>query len=278
MLLKSLYDFAHSRKLLDDLAFAPKAVRWVIQLDSNGNLIGAGPIDTSEDGRRGKEFSAPITSRPKVAGGIGEFLADGITALFGLDPDPEKDKDNERKRRERDANNVAKYEDFWRQIQKAADETKHDALSALVGFHEAVEHQPSFLRWGVSKEAQVNENPAWWLTTARGDEIKLKPDNFTFKVESLLLPEDDTLRSWWREVYAQEVGGRDQEARHGLCLITGRDDVPIAATHVPKIKGVKGAQPTGALLCPSINPPSHPTALIKATTPPLLVKPPLRIV
>lgn len=248
MLLKSLYDFAHSRKLLDDLAFAPKAIRWVIQLDSDGNLIGAGPIDTSEDGKRGKEFSAPITSRPKVAGGIGEFLADGITAVFGLDPDPEKHKDNERKRRERDANNLAKCEDFWRQIQQAVDETKHDALSALDRFHKAVGRQPSFLRWGVSNEAQANEKPWWWLMTARGDEIKLKPDNFTFKVENLLLLEDDTLRSWWREVYAQEVGGREQEARQGLCLITGRDDVPIAATHVPKIKGVKGAQPTGALL------------------------------
>ncbi|MGI9167747.1 MAG: type I-C CRISPR-associated protein Cas8c/Csd1, partial [Pyrinomonadaceae bacterium] len=247
MLLRCLYDFAHSRKLLEDLAFAPKAIRWVMQLDSDGNLIGAGPIDTSEDGKRGKEFSAPITSRPKVAGGIGEFLADGITAVFGLDPDPDKHKDNERKRRERDANNLAKCEDFWRQIQQAANETKHDALSAPLRFHEVLGQQPSFLRWGVSKEPQVNEKSAWWLSTARGDEIKLRPDNFAFKVENLLLLEDETLRSWWREVYTQELGGRAEEAKRGLCLITGRDDVPIAATH-PKIKGLKGAQPTGALL------------------------------
>ena len=72
MLLKALYDFAHSRKLLDDLAFAQKAIRWVIQLDAEGNLLGV--LDTSEDGKRGKEFSAPFTSRPKVAGGVAEVI------------------------------------------------------------------------------------------------------------------------------------------------------------------------------------------------------------
>ena len=56
MLLKHLYDFAHSRRLLDDLAFAPKAVRWIIELDTDGNLVGAGPQLTGDD-KRGKEFS-----------------------------------------------------------------------------------------------------------------------------------------------------------------------------------------------------------------------------
>src|SRR5437870_10073973 len=149
MLLKALYDFAQSRKLLGELAFAPKAIRWVIQLDQRGNLIGAGPIDTSEDGKRGKEFLAPLTSRAKVAGGIAEFVADGITAVFGLDPDPEKDKDNERKRRERDDNNAAKHEDFWKQVREAFQEGQHPALMALLNFQQTHSLQPPFLRWGV---------------------------------------------------------------------------------------------------------------------------------
>jgi CRISPR-associated protein Csd1 len=248
MLLKCLYDFAYSRRLLDDLAFASKTVRWVIQLDCEGHLIGAGPIDTSEDGKRGKEFLAPLTSRPKNAGGIAEFLADGITALFGFDTDPEKDRDNPRKRQERDANNAVKCDDFWRQMQQAFDDTQHWALTALLTFHHTVGSQPPFLRWGVSTETNSSEKPAWWLTTARGEAIKLKPDNFTFQVESALLLEEETLRAWWRKVYTQELGSRDHEAKHGLCLITGHENVPIAATHLPKIKGVPRAQPTGAAL------------------------------
>jgi CRISPR-associated protein Csd1 len=245
MLLKALYDFAHSRKLLVDLAFAPKAIRWVIQLDSEGNLIGAGPIDTSEDGRRGKLFSAPLTTRPKVAGGIAEFLADGITALFGLDMEPEKDIDNERKRKDRDANNAAKFEDFWRQVQMAFDETQYGALFALLKLREIGFQHNTFLCWKTKEKA---EKPAWWLTTAKGEEVKLKPDNFTFQVENNLLVEDEILRDWWRKIYEREANDRDAEAPSGLCLITGNNDVPIAATHTPKIKGVKDAQATGALV------------------------------
>jgi len=247
MLLKALYDFAHSRKLLDDLAFAPKAIRWVIQLDDGGHLIGAGPIDTSEDGKRGKEFSAPLTSRPKVAGGIAEFLADGITALFGLDMEPEKDKDNERKRKDRDANNAAKLEDFKRQIDQAFADTQHPSLEILRSFYRN-NPSPPFLRWGVSKEALANEKPAWWLMTAKGEEVKLKPDNFTFQIENRLLIEDETLRDWWRKTHQQEVRARDTEAQRGICLITGDADIPIAVTHTPKIKGVPNTQAFGAAI------------------------------
>ena len=100
MLLKLLYDFAHSRKLLDDLAFTTKNIRWIIPLDREGNLIGSGLQETTGVKKRGMEYSAPQTTRPKVAGGIAEFLADGITAVFGLDSDPEKDKGNDKKKKE----------------------------------------------------------------------------------------------------------------------------------------------------------------------------------
>ncbi|MEO6726792.1 MAG: type I-C CRISPR-associated protein Cas8c/Csd1, partial [Blastocatellia bacterium] len=107
---------------------------------------------------------------------------------------------------------------------------------------------PSFLRWGVSKGAAANEKPAWWLMTAKGEEIKLKPDNFTFQIENRLLIEDETLRDWWRKTHGQEVGDRETEAKRGICLITGNDDVPIAATHTPKIKGVPNTQAFGAAI------------------------------
>ena len=86
MLLLHLNDFATSRNLLDNLAFKSKAVRWIITLDHAGNLLGPGPVETEGEKKRGKEFNCPQTTRPKVAGGVAEFMADGITAVFGLDP------------------------------------------------------------------------------------------------------------------------------------------------------------------------------------------------
>jgi CRISPR-associated protein Csd1 len=250
MLLRYLYDLANSRNLLDDLAFAPKAIRWVIPLNDAGHLIGPGPLETVGDRNRGKEFSAPQTSRNKNAGGIAEFLADSITGLFGLDPEPEKDKDNARKRMERDANNAAKREDFWRQIQEACNTTAHPGLKAALQFHERTGNAPTFLRWGMGHEAKAGEKPAWWLTTATGNEVRLGPENFTFAVNGqLLLDDEHVLRPYWRKVYQQEISDRSTSATRGLCLITGAEDVPIAATHTPKIKGMpKPAQPTGAAL------------------------------
>ena len=90
MLLQHLNDFATSRNLLDNLAFKPKAVRWIIALDDAGNLVGQGPVETEGERKRGKEFNCPQTTRSKVAGGVAEFMVDGITAVFGLDTDPGK--------------------------------------------------------------------------------------------------------------------------------------------------------------------------------------------
>lgn len=248
MLLKLLYDFAHSRKLLDDLAFAPKAVRWVIPLDGEGNLIGLGVQETTGDKNRGKEYSSPQTSRSKNAGGIAEFLADNLTGIFGLDADPDKDKDNEKKRRDRDANNVAKGKDFWRQIQCAFDETQHPALITLLQFRERAKDAPAFLRWGVSQEPKPDEKSNWWITTASGNEVKLGPDYFTFQVDGDLLLDNETLQSYWRGVYQREIEATITEAKPGICLITGCRDVPIADTHAPKIKGVPNTQSFGAAI------------------------------
>lgn len=243
MLLKALYELAHSRQLLDDLAFTTKAVRWVIQLDSQGNFLGI--IPTGDD-KRGKEFSAPQTTRPKVAGGVAEFLADSLTAIFGFDSDPEKDKENEKRRRDRDQNNAAKQADFWQQIEAALAETQHSTLQALLRFKDQQAAQPSFLRWGHKQDSDGKEKPAWWLTTAEGSEIKLAAENFTFSVDGQLLLEDEqTIRPFWRKVYQQEMSEKNDAVEKGICLITGDSPVSIAPTQ-PKVKGVPNTQAFGA--------------------------------
>jgi CRISPR-associated protein Csd1 len=242
MLLKHLYGLAHSRKLLDDLAFTKKAIRWVISLDADGNLLGCTPTG---DDKRGKEFSAPQTSRPKVAGGVAEFLADGITAVFGFDSDPDKDKDNEKRRRDRAKNNADKCSDFWQQIQAAYNATQHPSLQAVLNCREKHLANVDFLKW----EARESQKSAWWLKTVAGNEVKLGAENFTFEVAGKLLIEDEeSLRPYWRKIYQQEISDKTDAVEKGLCLITGEMDVPIAPTHNPKIKGVPNAQPTGAAI------------------------------
>jgi|GEM_PF-4227383 len=86
MLLKHLYDFAHSPHLniLGDDAFEARAIRFVIELAADGSVVGV--QDISPDGKRGFEFPAvPKTARVKK-GKVAEFLVDGIDSLFGLSP------------------------------------------------------------------------------------------------------------------------------------------------------------------------------------------------
>lgn len=247
MLLKHLYDFAHSRGILDDLAFAPKVIRWIIALDLEGRLLGAGPRESAGEKNKGKQYSAPRTSRAKDAGGVAEFLADGMRAVFELDQKPD-DKLTEKQRKDRDANNARKHEDFWRQIREAYEATGHSGLQAMLRFRQSMSNPPDFLRWGASAEAKPGEKPAWWIRTASGDEVKIGPDNFTFEVDGELLLFDESLRAYWRSAYAKEVAEKEAVSERGLCLVTGVDNTPIAPTHLPKIKGVPSTQSFGAAI------------------------------
>ena len=248
MLLQHLNDFAISRKLLDNLAFKPKAVRWIITLDKMGNIVGQGPVETEGERNRGKEFDCPQTTRPKVAGGVAEFMADGITAVFGLDTNPEQPMSG-KKRKDRNENNLRKYDDFWAQIEQAHEKTLSPTLKTLLAFKPQPGQMPFFLRWGISSDSKPKEKPAWWITKADGGEVKIGTDNFSFRVEEQLLLEDEIhIRPFWRRQFEKENEDHEADAPHGFCLVTGGSDQPIALTHNPKVQGVPNTQAFGAAI------------------------------
>ncbi len=245
MFLQSLYEFAVSRKLLADEAFQEKAIRWVIPIDDDGNLIGNGPIETQGEKNKGKAFLAPRTSRPKNAGGVAEFLADALTSVFGLDPEPEKA--TGKKREDRDENNKRKRENFWRQVDEAVEATNHPDLIALKRFGERFADGVPFLRYGKQTPEKSSEKAIWWLKTSTGDEVKLGPDQFTFQVGGrLLIENEDVIKPYWREAFAREKQETDSASAPGICLVSGQINVPIALTHLPKIQGVPNTQAFGA--------------------------------
>lgn len=235
MLLKALYDYAYSRDLLNDLAFLLKPVRWIIDLDSEGNLIGTGPVDTSDDGKRGKSFHCPRTSKPKNGGDVAEFLADGIPALFGLETDSKKsDQKSEDKRN-------TKRKDFRALI--AACSRELPIVLPCLRFLDGVKEVPPFLRMQDGK---------WMITPAVGEPVELKSDNFTFRVAGTLLLAEEDVRDWWRKQYQAEIEETARDSSKGRCIVTGKAAQPILNTHTIKIKGghngVPGGQPSGTTL------------------------------
>lgn len=249
MLLKALVEFAETHKILDGVAFAKKPIRWIVPLDSQGNFVGPGLIETEGEKNRGKEFSAPRTSLDKGVGGIAEFLADGITAVFGLESDPdEAAKLKPKQREDREVNNRKKCEHFWQQMRDAHVATSNSALAAMLTFSKKVELFSTFLRWG-NKEGDPDAKPKWWVRTATEQEVALGNSQFTFQVDSCLpLLDEEKIRPYWCRQYAQETTNRETTSVRGLCLVTGRKDVPIAGTHTTKIKKLPNTQSFGAAI------------------------------
>jgi CRISPR-associated protein Csd1 len=247
MLLKALHDFAHDRKLLDDLAFSPKAVRWVIELDDKGKFLGVVSTHT-DDNKRGKEFLCPQTTRAKNAAGVAEYLADGISAIFGLDLTPESDLP-EKTRKSRDANNLAKRADFWHQMRRSMRDVKSPHRLAILRFWKLSRpsiQPPEFLRWGLSPTPKPNEKNGWWLTVAGGSEVKLGPESFTFRVNHELLLESEELKAWWRGCHSMELATLKEQSSMGVCLVTSAENASLALTHRPLISGVPNTGSFGA--------------------------------
>jgi CRISPR-associated protein Csd1 len=239
MLLKHLYDFALSRKLLDDLAFRRDTpVRWIIHLDASGNLVSSGPQETEGPRRnKGHEHSVPKTSRATNSGTVADFLVDDIGAIFCLNTKPEEPA-NERAV----AKLKAKHEDFWRQIREAKQATGDSRFNALLGFQSRLEGKaPPFLR--------IDEKGGNWLVKTASDiEKPLGSDMFSFAVSGtgpLFL--DEKVREHWSKVHAAEMQETEEESQYGLCMVTGDTGVPLARTHTPMVTGLpKPAKGTGA--------------------------------
>jgi CRISPR-associated protein Csd1 len=241
MLLKHLYDFAHSRNLLDNLAFkVATPVRWLIHLDAEGNLLGQGPLETEGTRKnKGKEFNVPRTSRATVSGKVADFLVDDIGAIFCqiIKPGEPPTESSIQKLR-------AKHRDFWRQIEEAKTITGDNRFEAVIKFNERLRGSPPpFLRVD-------SKGTGWIIRTASGEDKPLSSDLLTFVVageDSKPLFDTDTAKQYWQRAYAAESDNTEDVAERGLCLVTGELNIPLARTHTPMVTGLpKPAKGTGA--------------------------------
>ncbi len=242
MLLQALNEFyirATRENLIQEAAFTGKYIRWNIPLKLDGSLEGIGLTENVEIKKGGRVFSVPRTGRPKNGGDVAEFLWESLETIFSLQSDLENPKNEAKLQR--------KHEDFWRQIEQGSAETNSTFLNAVLKFRvnfQSVE-TPEFLRWGSLKE---DEKPCWLIKTANGTEEKLKADNFTFQVNGEFLFENQELRDFWRKSFEQEQSDKSESSENGICLVSGKSDVPLSPSHLPKISGVPGAVATGASL------------------------------
>ena len=206
----------------EDLAQAGKIARpgwakanisYALCINGNGELEQVVPLltDTGKKKPSPREFDLPAPVK-RTVGIAANFLWDNSAYLLGTD---------NKGKPERSADCFKACGRFHHQLLDGVDSP--DA-KALLRFFDA---------W---IPAKASENPA-----LQGKlESVIAGANLIFRVNGAFPHEDASIKEAWRNYYSLEEGEKRD------CLITGRKDV-IAAVH-PSIKGVQGAQSSGAAL------------------------------
>ena len=214
MLLEKLSQYA-DRLDLPPPMYQKTPIRWLIELDSKGNLIGFVP--TSSEGKRGKsergkEYEAPHIGRS--SGVKAKLLADNSEYVLGLAREKSKQ------------GRVGEcHQAFVEQIRECAKVTGEKTVTIVLGFLER-------LALG-SLPFPKDLDPG---------------QNLTFRVEGVLPIELESVQGYWATVAnADEQTETEQPNPLMQCLICGEHR--SAVKRLPfKIKRIPGGQSSGMAL------------------------------
>ena len=219
MILQALADYYHRvaadpQSEIATPGFSRQKISFVVVVRPDGTLDAVQSVGREEDSRQIPEaVIVPGESKPSGSGINPCFLWDNMAYMLGLkadDPKPERTR--------------ATFEAF---------RDKHVALQPEIdddGFHAVCR----FLE-------------AWDPDRADGSSLLASGGSFgVFRLagEAGYIHDRPAVLDWWNACLAD---ADDQTLRFGPCLITGKDN-RLARLHEPKIKGVAGAQTSGAAI------------------------------
>lgn len=222
MILQALNDYY--QRLAEDpdsgvasFGYSRQQIAFVVVLNKDGSLhdIKDAGVTDVKGKRRNRALVVPGNAKPSGSGINPCFLWDNAAYMLGFKPDDPKPK------RTRES-----FEAFRARHLEAEQAIDDPQFSAVCRFLE--EWNPD----NASKYQAVAGG-----TTGFG----------VFQLRNVMgyVHEQSAVRSWWDNQSATLED--DQQATTGQCLVTGRI-APIARVHEPKIKGVYGAQSSGASL------------------------------
>lgn len=226
MILQSLAGYYNTLAASGEIArpgWSIARISYALSLGENGELLSVLPLKTPE--QRGKKevmnprelvLPAPVKRASNV---ISNFLWDNSKYLLGLDDDQKKA-----------AHCFQTAKELHLSLLGGVDTAFASAICAF------------FERWD---PAEAAESP---LLLEVMDDLK-KGENLTFIYAGEYAGDSPELASAWQSAYDGEESGETMR-----CLVTGQAAVP-AKTH-PAIKGVNGAQSSGAALV-SFNAPAY---------------------
>lgn len=201
-------------------------ISFRIILKPDGTLVGMEDIramDESAGKKAAKLHSIPILvlggNKPSGSGLNPCFLWDNCGYLLGN----KGETDEKKKTRVREA--FFSFRDKHLSVEHAVN---HPHFSAVCRFLE---------QWDPDQTSSYLKSPDLWIT------------NGIFRIagEMNYVHEIPEIQDWWFHGGADQWHGSKKNKETGICLVSGKEE-PLAVLHEPAIKGVAGAQVTGAKL------------------------------
>lgn len=224
MILQALvrcYESLAAAGKLEKPGWSKVKVSWGLELTPEGQIERLWPLELADEKgkKRPQLVKLPVPVK-RAVGIIPNFLCDNSSYILGRDNKgkPERSLECFRACAEKHRELLA--------------EVEHPIAKAILRF---------FASWNPqSAEENAALAPEW-------EEI-LKGGNLVFCMDGVYAQDVPEIAQAWDKAYAS-----DERAERGRCLVTGQE-APIAILH-PSIKGVVGAQPSGASVV-SFNAPS----------------------
>lgn len=191
-----------------EFGFGRQGVHFCLILDDDGNLVG-NPMDLRDEKGRPKRIEVPGPVG-RTVGVCSNFSWDNTGYVLGADGKGKPDRAKE---------THAAFVDLSRRLLNGIEDNGAEALLAFL----------------------ENWNPARAESLSSWEEMAGLNVVFRLDGERGFLHERPAIRRAWSEHLAESGSGYT-----GTCLVTGRESA-ISATHA-KLKGVPGAQTTGAAL------------------------------
>lgn len=224
--LTSLYETLAQKGEISKEGWSREKISFALSIDEEGNLLRVTPLFDTVDGPKGKTREVPQkmtvpAAVKRTSGAAANFLWDNSSYILGVSLKKGEDDAEREKRRNKDIKCFEACREFHHSM---LDGMEYPAAKAVLNFLD---------KWEPQKAEENN------LVAQYAKEI-LSGANMVFRFNGGYVHDDPQLASVWQKANAK------QKDNIGQCLVTGALD-EIQNTH-PTIKGVQGAQSSGAAL------------------------------
>lgn len=224
--LTSLYEALAQKGEISKEGWSREKISFALSIDEEGNLLRVTPLFDTVDGPKGKTREVPQkmtvpAAVKRTSGAAANFLWDNSSYILGVSLKKGEDDAEREKRRNKD---IKCFEACRELHHSMLDGMEYPAAKAVLNFLD---------KWKPQKAEENN------LVAQYAKEI-LSGANMVFRFNGGYVHDDPQLASVWQKANAK------QKDNIGQCLVTGALD-EIQNTH-PTIKGVQGAQSSGAAL------------------------------